>query len=90
MNGKKEFRHRVVTFLTREELEFMDKLNKDAMFSTGKHISRAQILQDLAELLSRTDMDAKSLKNDADLEQRMMEAIARMSEQFSDKKEQGQ
>jgi len=87
MNGKKEFRHRVVTFLTREELEFMDKLNKDAMFSTGKHISRAQVLQDLAELLSRTDMDAKSLKNDADLEQRMMEAIARMSEQFSDKKE---
>ncbi len=89
MNGKKEFKHRVVTFLTREELEFMDKLNKDAMFSTGKHISRAQILQDLAELLSRTDMDASGLKNDADLEKRMMDAIAKMSAQFSERKEQG-
>ena len=84
MNGKKEFRHRVVTFLTREELEFMDKLDKDAMFSTGKHVSRAQILQDLAELLSRTDMNATGLRNDAELEKRMIEAIAKMSEQFSD------
>lgn len=72
---------RVVTFLTREELEFLDKLEKDMMFSTGKHISRSQILQDMAELFTKTRMNAKNVKNDQELEERMLEAIARMNQQ---------
>lgn len=73
--------HRVVTFLTREELEFMDKLEKDAMFSTGKCLSRSQIIQDLAELLVRTKMNAVGVKDDQQLRERMLEAIAQLKAQ---------
>ena len=73
--------HRVVTFLTREELEFLDKLEKDAMFSTGKCLSRSQIIQDMAELLARTRMNAVGIKDDQQLKDRMLEAIARLKGQ---------
>jgi hypothetical protein len=78
-------KHRVVTFLTRQELEFLDKLEKDMMFSTGKHIPRSQIIQDLAELLSRSGMDAVGIKDDSALEKRMLEALAKMSQQLKDR-----
>lgn len=73
--------HRVVTFLSREELEFLDKLEKDVMFSTGKHISRSQILQNMAEILARTRMNATGVKDSQELERRMIEAISRMNRQ---------
>lgn len=72
--------HRVVTFLTREELEFLDKLEKDAMFSTGKCLSRSQIIQDMAELLSRTRMNGVGIKDDQQLKERMLEAISRLKQ----------
>ena len=77
--------HRVVTFLTREELEFLDKLEKDMMFSTGRHLSRSQILQDMAELLSRTRMNAIGIKNDDELKKKIQEAISRMNQQDKEK-----
>lgn len=73
--------HRVVTFLTREELEFMDKLEKDAMFSTGKCLSRSQIIQDMAELLTRTKMNAVGIKDDQQLRERMLDAIVLLKSQ---------
>ena len=77
--------HRVVTFLTREELEFLDKLEKDMMFSTGRHLSRSQILQDMAELLSRTRMNAIGIKSDDELKKKIQEAISRMNQQDKEK-----
>ncbi len=77
--------HRVVTFLTREELEFLDKLEKDMMFSTGRHLSRSQILQDMAELLSRTRMNAIGIKNDDELKKKIQEAISKMNQQDKEK-----
>jgi len=71
-------KHRVVTFLSRQELEFLDKLEKDMMFSTGRHLSRAQILQDLAELLARSGMDAAGVRDDAEFEKRILAAMAKM------------
>ena len=67
-----------MTFLTREQLEFMDKLEKDAIFSTGKCISRSQIIQDMAELLSRTNMTAEGIRTNDELKERMLEAIVRI------------
>ena len=79
---KKNIRtHRVVTFLTREEIDFLDKLEKDVMFSTGKYISRSQILQNMAEILSKTKMNGAGIKNNQELEQKMQEAIAGLQPQ---------
>ncbi len=73
--------HRVVTFLKRQELEFLDKLEKDVMFSSGMHISRSLILQDLAELLARTNMNAIGIRDEPELKTKMAQAIAGISEE---------
>ena len=78
MDEKRNTR-RVVTFLTREEIDFLDKLEKDAIFSSGKYISRSQIIQDLAELLARTEMNAVGVKDDQELKERMIEAIGKLN-----------
>lgn len=41
--------HRVITMLNREELEFLDKLGKDALFSTGHKLSYNEILRTLID-----------------------------------------
>ena len=76
--------HRVVTFLNRPEIDFLDKMEKDMMFSTGKHISRSQILQDMAELLAKTKIDAAGVKDNLELKQRIQDAFGRI-EQAQDK-----
>jgi len=76
--------HRVVTFLTRDELDFLDKLEKDIMFSAGKYISRSQIIQDMAELLSRTHMNAKGIKDNDELKQRILEAMAKVEQRYQE------
>ena len=76
--------HRVVTFLNRPEIDFLDKMEKDMMFSTGKHISRSQILQDMAELLAKTRINAAGVKDNLELKQRIQNAFGRI-EQEQDK-----
>ena len=73
--------HRVVTFLNRQEIDFLDKMEKDMMFSTGKHISRSQILQDMAELLAKTKIDAAGVKDNLELKQRIQDAFGRIEQE---------
>jgi len=73
--NRRESTHRVVTFLTREELDFLDKLEKDMMFSTGVYISRAKIIEDMVDLLKATRMDANGIKDDTQLKEKMRESI---------------
>jgi len=70
--------HRVVTFLTREELEYLDSLEKDMMFSTGSHISRSKIIENMVEVLRQTQMNAVGIKDNKQLEQKIIEAVARV------------
>lgn len=69
--------HRVVTFLTRDELEFLDRLEKDMMFSTGSHISRAKIIEDMVNLFLSTRMNANGIRSDEELKRKLTEAIVK-------------
>lgn len=67
---------RTVTFLTREQIDFLDKLGKDALFCRGMKLSRAEILFQLVNLLMESGVDIKSidLKKET-LEQGIIESI---------------
>ena len=41
--------HRVITMLGRSEIEFLDKLGKDALFTTGHKLSYNEILRGLID-----------------------------------------
>ncbi len=52
---------RTVTFLTREQIDFLDKLGKDALFYKGSKLSRAHILAELVDLLMELGIDVKQI-----------------------------
>lgn len=79
MNGnnghKKIKRQRVIALLTREEMEFLDKLGKDSLFSTGSKLSRVEIISALIDAAMVLDVSADGIKNKEELIQRIIEAL---------------
>ena len=55
--------HRVITMLDRRELEFLDKLGKDALFSTGHKLSYNEILKGLIEFAMDLRLSAEGVNS---------------------------
>jgi hypothetical protein len=74
MAGKEKIQ-RVVTFLNRAEVDFLDKLGKDALFSAGFKVSRAKLIAWLIDILKGLNIDGKNIKSEQDLEIRILEGL---------------
>ena len=74
-NNEKENAHRVITFLTREELDFLDKVGKDALFSAGGKLSRSKIISAIVNVMRKLDIDGCGLKSKEDLEGRIIKSL---------------
>lgn len=72
-NKNLEKNQRVVTFLNRTEVDFLDKLGKDALFSTGFKLSRAKLLTWLVELMKELNINGEGIKSERDFENRVKE-----------------
>ncbi|MFH1414307.1 MAG: hypothetical protein ABIG56_05625 [Candidatus Omnitrophota bacterium] len=67
---------RVVTFLNRREVDFLDKLGKDALFSTGMKLSRAKLIAWLVDFMKELNINGRGIKSLKDLEDRIKKEIA--------------
>ena len=72
--------HRVITFLTRDELDFLDKVGKDALFSAGTKLSRSKIISALVNVIRKLGIDGCGLSSKKELENRVIEAMKDVSE----------
>jgi hypothetical protein len=72
---------RVVTFLNRDEVDFLDKLGKDALFSTGTKLSRAKLIAWLVDFLKGLGIDGDNIASEEDLEQRVLEVLKQIASQ---------
>ncbi|HRZ14654.1 MAG TPA: hypothetical protein P5110_03995 [Candidatus Omnitrophota bacterium] len=70
-----ERNQRVVTFLNREEVDFLDKLGKDALFTAGAKLSRAKLIAWLVDMLKGLNISGENLKSEEDLERRVVAAL---------------
>lgn len=68
--------HRVVTFLDRTQVDYLDKMGKDALFSTGVKFPRTRIISALIDLLRKANLSGEGLRNDHDLEERLVQKIS--------------
>ncbi|MCM8799891.1 MAG: hypothetical protein NC900_04120 [Candidatus Omnitrophica bacterium] len=66
---------RVVTFLNRQEIDFLDKIGKDALFSSGTKLSRAKILAWVVNFLKILDIDGNNLKSELDFQEKIYKKI---------------
>ena len=59
----KKLTYRVVSFLKRDELDFLDDLIKDLYFSYGLKIPRAKLIEEIIEAFKeRGEQDLKGLE----------------------------
>ena len=68
--------HRVVTFLDRQQVDFLDKLGKDALFSTGVKFPRTRVISALIDLLRKAGLSGEGLRSEQDLEEHLVKKLA--------------
>ena len=71
---------RVVTFLNRQEVDFLDKVGKDALFSSGAKISRAKLLSWSIEFLKKLKFSGEDIKSEGDFEKKLMEILGKKTD----------
>ncbi len=67
--------HRVIASLNREQIDFLDKIGKDALFSAGVKLSRTHLLAAMVNVLKRVNLDGEGIRTAEQFEQRIVEAI---------------
>lgn len=71
----KELKQKVVAFLNREEIDFLDKFGKDAWFSTGAKLSRTQIIEALVNLAMEFGVVGRGVDSPEELKKHIVQAI---------------
>lgn len=66
---------RIVTFLDRDEVDFLDKIGKDALFSTGAKLSRAKLIAWLVDFIEKLDINGENIKSEEDFENRIRKLV---------------
>ena len=79
MEGKAQqiTKHRVITMLERNELEFLDKVGKDSLFSTGHKLSYSEILKGLIDLAMYLGLSGENTGSVEKLEENMLKLITK-------------
>ena len=67
--------HRVIASLNREQVDYLDKLGKDAQFSSGIKLSRTQILAAMVNALKRLNLTGEGVTTAEQFEQRIIDAM---------------
>lgn len=52
--------YKVVAFLDRNEMDFLDQVTKDLFFSTGKKVPRSELIKEIIDL----SLKSRDLKNE--------------------------
>ena len=67
--------HRVIASLNREQVDYLDKIGKDAQFSSGTKLSRTQILAAMVNVLKRLNLTGEGVATTEQFEQRIFDAM---------------
>ena len=67
--------HRVITMLDRPEMDFLDKLGKDALFTTGHKLSYNEILRTLIDFAMESGISGEKIDSTEKLKQKLHEKV---------------
>ncbi len=69
--------HRVIATMNREEIDYLDKIGKDSLFTTGVKLSRIKILRAMVEAMKKLGIDGKNIKNEEGLRNEILKKVPR-------------
>ncbi len=76
-DAKHELLSRVITFLSREELDYIDKISKDSLFTTGTKLSRAKVIEAVVETCRRIGVNGEGIHNEEELINKIFNNVAK-------------
>ena len=68
--------HRVVAIMNRAEIDYLDRIGKDALFTTGVKLSRIKILRAMVEAMKDLVVDGRNIKNEQDLKDEILKKVS--------------
>ena len=68
----------MIASLNREQVDFLDKIGKDALFSAGVKLSRTQILSAMVNAIKRFNLTGDGVKSPAQFEERILRALGKL------------
>jgi hypothetical protein len=77
--SEKIITHRVITMLGRGEIDFLDKLGKDALFTTGHKLSYNEILRGLIDFAMELRLSGDKIKSADELKESLLHLINKAS-----------
>jgi hypothetical protein len=85
---KTEALRRVITYLTREQVDWLDHVGKDAYFSTGHKIHRTEVLAALVEFVRHLNFSGKGVRDSKHLVERLERIFKEQEQAVSHKRNQ--
>ena len=76
-SGRQVVTHRVITMLGRQELDYLDKLGKDALFSTGRKLSYNDILRGLIEFAMEAGISGEKIDSGKTFKEKLSRQLSR-------------
>ena len=70
--------HRVIAALNRDQVDFLDRLGKDALFSAGVKLSRTEILSAMVNVFRRLELSGEGVASRDELELRIVDAMKKL------------
>ena len=67
--------HRVITMLGRQEMDYLDKLGKDALFSTGHKLSYTDILRGLIDFAMEAGISGEKIDSADSLKDKLLNQL---------------
>ena len=67
--------HRVIASLNRDQVDYLDKIGKDAQFSSGIKLSRTQVLAAMVNAMKRLSLTGDGVTTAKQFEERIVDAI---------------
>ncbi|MDI6605992.1 MAG: hypothetical protein QME65_02470 [Candidatus Omnitrophota bacterium] len=68
-------KHRVIAMLNRDELDFLDKMGKDALFSTGHKLSYNDIIRSLIDFGKEIGLSGNKIDSQKALKEKILQRI---------------
>ncbi|MFY9402127.1 MAG: hypothetical protein WAQ07_01805 [Candidatus Omnitrophota bacterium] len=72
--------HRVITMLGRREIDFLDKMGKDALFSTGRKLSYNEILRGLISFAMEAGISGDNIDSPDTLKMKLIERVSKLKD----------
>ena len=74
--------HRVIAMLNRQELEFLERMGMDSLFSTGHKLSHNAVIKGLIDFAIESGISGKDLGSVEDLKEKMLEVMKKYPEVY--------